>query len=234
MHDSLAAPRTGAASLAAVTREEVAQALMGDYGSDKRGDLDLNPDVRLPGLILRPAAVLCPIVEREGVLRVVLTVRSHELKHHAGQIAFPGGKVDAGDPSPLAAALREAREEIGLTADLIDVAGRLPPYETGTGFRISPFVGLVDRAFRAIPEAGEVAEVFEPPLDFVLDPGNRRIGSREWKGALRRFYEIPWGDYYIWGATAGMLKMLSDRVLALRADASAPSPAQPTVPPREA
>jgi 8-oxo-dGTP pyrophosphatase MutT (NUDIX family) len=205
-------------ALGDVTREEIARALMGDFGQNKRGDLDLNPDVRLPGLKLRPAAVLCAIVEREGVLRVVLTVRSHELKHHAGQIAFPGGKVDAEDASPLAAALREAREEIGLTEDLIDVAGRLPPYETGTGFRIAPFVGLVGSAFQPIPEVGEVAEVFEPPLDFVLDPRNRRIGHREWKGAKRRFYEIPWNDYYIWGATAGMLKMLSDRVLGLRAD----------------
>ena len=161
--------------------------------------------------------MLCPIVEREGVLRIVLTVRSHELKHHAGQIAFPGGKVDATDASPLAAALREAREEVGLTEDLIDVAGRLPPYETGTGFRISPFVAHVHESFQPILEVGEVAEVFEPPLDFVLDPANRRVGSREWKGARRRFYEIPWNGYYIWGATAGMLKMLSDRVLALRA-----------------
>jgi len=221
MGDCAGMPLEEPPPLDAVTRDEIARALLGDFGANKRGDLDLNPDVRLPGLVLRPAAVLCPIVEREGVLRVVLTVRSHELKHHAGQIAFPGGKVDAGDASPLAAALREAREEIGLSEDLIEVAGRLPPYETGTGFRIAPFVGLIESAFQPIMEVGEVAEVFEPPLDFVLDPRNRRIGQREWKGAKRRFYEIPWNGYYIWGATAGMLKMLSDRVLALRTNPEA-------------
>lgn len=220
-------PDMNATSLEAVSKEEVSLALSGDFGSNARGDLDLNPDVKLPSLKLRAAAILFPIVERDGLLRVVLTVRSHELRHHAGQIAFPGGKVDREDASPLAAALREAHEEIGLSDDLVDIVGRLPPYETGTGFRIAPFVGHVDGAFQPVPEEGEVDEVFEPPLDFLLDPMNRRIGQREWKGAKRRFYEIPWNGYYVWGATAGMLKMLSDRVLELRGDPRAGSRAGP-------
>ncbi len=216
----MTAPRFGleAPSLEAVSREEVAEALSADNSRIPRSDLDLNPDVTLEDVEWRSAAVLCPIVERDGVLRVVLTVRSHELRHHAGQIAFPGGKVDEGDDTPLDAALREAHEEIGLSGDMVDVAGCLPAYETGTGFRIAPFVGLVDSAFEPVPEEGEVAEVFEPPLDFLLDPRNRSIGHRTWKGAKRRFYQIPWDDYFVWGATAGMLKMLSDRVLELRGD----------------
>ncbi len=218
--DGVNAPQSGveAGSLGDVSRKEISQALNGDFGSSTRGDLDLNPTLPLTGLTFQRAAVLCPIVEREGVLRIVLTVRSHELRSHAGQIAFPGGKVDAEDASPLATALREAREEIGLHEQLVDVAGCLPHYKTGTGFSIAPFVGLVESAFEATPEEGEVAEVFEAPLDFMLNPANRRIGSLEWQGARRHFYEIPWNGYYIWGATAGVLKMLSDRVLALRAE----------------
>ncbi|MBK0400373.1 CoA pyrophosphatase [Limibaculum sp. M0105] len=183
-----------------------------------RSDFDLNPEVRAalaPGLKQRPAAILCPLIERPAGLHVVLTRRATHLKHHAGQISFPGGKVDQKDPSPLATALREAEEEIGMLPDQIDVLGTLDPYLTSTGFRVTPFVGLVAPAWRALPDPNEVEEVFEAPLDFLMDPTNRLRHHREWQGSRRYFYAMPWGDYYIWGATAGMLKGLADRLAVL-------------------
>jgi 8-oxo-dGTP pyrophosphatase MutT (NUDIX family) len=183
-----------------------------------RSDFDLNPEVRaamMPGLKQRPAATLCPIVERDGGLAVVLTRRASHLKHHAGQISFPGGKVDECDASPLACALREAEEEVGLFAEQVDILGTLDPYLTVTGFRVTPFVGRVAPAWRPFPDPGEVDEVFEAPLDFLMDPANRQRNHREWQGQKRYHYAMPWGDYYIWGATAGMLKGLSDRLAVL-------------------
>ncbi|MEM7529213.1 MAG: CoA pyrophosphatase [Pseudomonadota bacterium] len=180
-----------------------------------RSDFDLAPEFRPSGsgaVPERPAAVLCPLVERADGLRVVLTVRSRHLRHHAGQISFPGGKVDDQDRSPLHAALREAEEEIALHSYETQVLGQLDPYVTSTGFRVSPFVGLVPPAWRARPDPGEVDEVFECPLDFLMDPSNRVRHHREWQGRRRYFYAMPWGEYYIWGATAGMLKGLSDRL----------------------
>ncbi|MEM7496678.1 MAG: CoA pyrophosphatase [Pseudomonadota bacterium] len=179
-----------------------------------RSDFDLAPKFRpAPGSVReRPAAVLCPLVERTDGLRVVLTVRSKHLKHHAGQISFPGGKVDDGDASTLDAALREAEEEIGLARPHVRVVGELDAYLTSTAFRVSPFVGLVPPEWRGRPEPGEVDEIFECPLDFLMDPSNRVQHHREWQGGRRYFYAMPWGEYYIWGATAGMLKGLSDRL----------------------
>ncbi len=180
-----------------------------------RSDDDLDPEVkaaRLPGLPQRPAAVLCPIVPRDGALHVVLTRRAGHLPHHAGQIAFPGGKVEPGDRSPLDTALREADEEIGLGPDMVEVLGTLDPYLTSTGFRITPFVGAVDPHWRPFPDPGEVEEVFEVPLDFLMDPANRQRRPYERGGVTRHYYAMPWGDYYIWGATAGMLKGLADRL----------------------
>jgi 8-oxo-dGTP pyrophosphatase MutT (NUDIX family) len=173
-------------------------------------DFDLNPGVRPLRRALRPASVLVPLVERGAGLSVILTRRATRLKHHPGQVAFPGGKQDAADPTPLAAALREAREEIGLAE--VAILGALDRHETVTGFAVSPFVGLVTAGFRPVIDRGEVDEVFEVPASFLLDPGNFQIHARPWQGVLRRYYVIPWGPHYIWGATARMLRTLADRL----------------------
>ena len=181
-------------------------------------DFDLNPGVRPKGMKFRPAAVLVPLVERGAQTNLVLTRRSARLKHHPGQISFPGGKVDGSDPTPLDAAMREAQEEIGLAAEDIDILGTLPNHETVTGFDVHPFVARVNPDFRAMPEAGEVEEVFEVPLSHVLQPQNYVIEGRVWMGQMRRYYVVPYGPYYIWGATARMLRMLADRLENSRAD----------------
>ena len=173
-------------------------------------DYDLNPGLSLPpGRVLRPAAVLVPVWLRPGGPRLILTTRSSHLKHHAGQVAFPGGKIDAGDASPEAAALREAQEEVGLSADLVTILGRLPAHETVTGFSITPVLATVGQDFVAVPEVGEVDEVFDVPLDHVLDPAHYSIERRLWRGQWRRYYAAPWGPYYIWGATARILRGLA-------------------------
>lgn len=173
-------------------------------------DHDLNPDIRLPpGRKLRPAAVLVAVTV-DG--RVILTKRSPRLKHHPGQIAFPGGKQDPGDPALVDAALRETEEEIGLPRHRVEVLGALPGHETVTSFAMTPFIGLVDGPFEPVPELGEVAEVFEVPLDFVTDPAHFRIEGRRWRGVTRHYYVVPWGPYYIWGATARILRGLAGRM----------------------
>jgi 8-oxo-dGTP pyrophosphatase MutT (NUDIX family) len=178
-------------------------------------DFDLNPGVRRSGSRpLRPASVLVPLMERTAGLAVVLTRRAVRLRYHPGQVAFPGGKLEPEDPSPLGAALREAHEEIGLDPAAVEILGRLDPHETVTGFTVHPFVGLVDPGFEPVPDRAEVDEVFEVPLAFALDPGNRQVHGRRWQGQVRRYYVIPYGPHYIWGATARMLTTLSDRVLA--------------------
>lgn len=172
-------------------------------------DFDLNPDITLPpGRSLRPAAVLVAIAGE----RLILTKRASHLKHHPGQIAFPGGKVEDSDGSPEAAALREAQEEIGLPPDAVEIWGRLPAHETVTGFAITPILGLVRGAFTPVPEAGEVEEVFTVPLTHILNPDRFVIERRRWRGEWRRYYTVPFGPYYIWGATARILRGLADRV----------------------
>lgn len=173
-------------------------------------------DEILPGVPPRIAAVLCPVVEREDGLWAWFVRRGDHLRRHAGQIAFPGGKVEDEDPSPLAGALRETREEIGLDPARVEIAGALAPYLTVTGFLIIPFVGFVDPEFRPEPDGDEIAEAFQAPLDYLLDP--EKIGrlQSEYAGRQRFYYAIAYNERNIWGATAGMLKSLSERVLALR------------------
>ena len=158
---------------------------------------------------MRAAAVLVAVT-KDG--RLILTKRASHLAHHPGQIAFPGGKVDAGDASAEAAALREAWEEIGLPQAGVAVLGRLSSHETVTGFQITPVLGVVRRAFVPVAEAGEVDEVFSVPLAHVLNPARYRIERRRWRGVWRRYYAVPYGPYYIWGATARILRGLADRV----------------------
>lgn len=183
------------------TREALAR------GSRASSDFDLNQNVALPeGRKLRPAAVLAPIIEGVNGLQLILTKRSSALQHHPGQIAFPGGKQDETDADLIATALREAREEIGLPSQHVEVLGTFEPHETVTAFTVTPVVALIKKDFYPIPEAGEVAEVFRVPLVHVLNPDNYSVQSRLWRGQQRSYYTVPFGPYYIWGATARILR----------------------------
>jgi 8-oxo-dGTP pyrophosphatase MutT (NUDIX family) len=164
-----------------------------------------------PGAGATPAAVLVPVVDR-GRPTVILTLRPDTMRSHPGQISFPGGRIDPGDDGPIAAALREAQEEIGLAPEAVEVVGIADLYRTITGFEVTPVVGVVpsDIAIRAHP--GEVAAVFEAPLDYLLDPANQLVREVEWRGRLRSYYEIEWEGRRIWGATAAMIVNLSRRL----------------------
>ena len=173
-------------------------------------DFDLNKDVKVPAASLTPAAVLIGI--RAETETVILTKRSARLKHHPGQIAFPGGKQDPTDPTLIDAALREAHEEIGLPPDLVDVLGLLPSHQTVTGYDVAPVVALITGHYDPVPEAGEVSEVFEVPLRHLMTPENYRVEGRHWQGRRRLYYAVPYGPYYIWGATARILRAMAGRM----------------------
>jgi 8-oxo-dGTP pyrophosphatase MutT (NUDIX family) len=163
---------------------------------------------------LKPAAVLVPLVARPSGLGVILTRRASHLSSHAGQIAFPGGRCDDGDADVGATALREAQEEVGLDPDHVTLIGASDSYETVTRFAVTPIIGLIDPRAPLTPDPAEVAEIFEVPLAFLMDPANHVPQERVYDGMKRRFYAMPYGDYYVWGATAGMLRALYLRVFA--------------------
>ncbi len=178
-----------------------------------RSDFDLNPGLRMENPhALRPAAVLVGLVEREEGLTVLLTRRSDTLRSHTGQIAFPGGRCDPGE-TPWVTALREAQEEVGLNPGFVSLAGLLQGYQTVTGFHVTPVVGFIDPAAELVASPEEVADVFETPFDFLMNPDNHQRQHRETpSGERRHFYAMPWNDRFIWGATAGMLRALYDRL----------------------
>lgn len=181
--------------------------------TEASSDFDLNPDVVLPAnRKLREAGVLVPLLLDDGPGRLILTKRSSALKNHPGQIAFPGGKRDDTDRDVTAAALREAHEEIGLDPSNVKVLGHLPRHETVTGFQVTPVVARVLAPFIPVPEIGEVDEVFQVPFDHVTNPDNFSIQWRRWRGQRRHYFTVPHGPYYIWGATARILRGLADRM----------------------
>ena len=177
-------------------------------------DWDLNPEFMDDLAVMaapRPAAVLVPIVLR-GNLTVMLTERSHDMPSHPGQISFPGGKVEECDTSPVDCALREAHEEIGLGREFVEPLGYLDSYRTGTGFQISPVVAFVRQGFTLKVDSREVLDVFEVPLAFLMNEANHKKDARTWRGRQRHFYAMPYEGRYIWGATAGMLKNMQQRM----------------------
>ncbi len=205
------------ASLRVLARQKLVPSLsvadLERIGANGPSDYALSGQPAEPTVIAgaRAAAVLLPIVNRPQGLTVLLTLRASDLRAHSGQVAFPGGKIDPGE-TPRGAALREAREEIGLEERYIDPLGWLDPYLTGTGFRVAPLVALVEPSFALKVNRAEVDEVFETPFAFLMDPANHRLDEREWQGRRRRFYAMPHEGRYIWGATAGILRNLYEKL----------------------
>ena len=191
---------------------DVPTALNDHAAPGRRGDLDLDPSLweRAGVAATRPAAVLIPVVDRPE-LTVLLTQRT-ELPSHPGQIAFPGGKIEPLDVTPADAALREAEEEIGLSRALIEPIGYLDLYLTFSGYRILPTVARVRPGYRLVINEAEVADAFEVPLAFLMDVQNHALHSRDWKGVTRKYYAMPFGERYIWGVTAGILRNLYERI----------------------
>jgi len=191
---------------------DVPRALDDHAAEAVRGDLDLDPVLweRAGVKAVRPAAVLIPVIDRPDPA-VLLTLRT-ELPSHPGQIAFPGGKIDPHDATPAQAALREAEEEIGLSHDMIEPIGYLDLYLTFSGYRILPTVARVSPDYRLVINEHEVADAFEVPLGFLMDVQNHALHSRDWKGIERKYYAMPFGERYIWGVTAGILRNLWERI----------------------
>ncbi|HGG64813.1 MAG TPA: CoA pyrophosphatase [Rhodobacteraceae bacterium] len=174
-------------------------------------DFDLNPDTQLdPMRTLRPAAVLVALQQVGGEIHVVLTKRASHLKHHAGQISFPGGKQEESDNSLEQTALREAEEEIGLPPQNVEILGSMPTHETVTNFTVTPVLGLIRATFNPTPDYNEVAEVFTVPLSHVTNTARFSVQGRRWRGQRRAYYTVPYGPYYIWGATARILRVLAE------------------------
>jgi 8-oxo-dGTP pyrophosphatase MutT (NUDIX family) len=191
-----------------------AGSLAGEAGDFRHGDHLLNPDIieRLRQETLREAAVLVPVVDRGAEAGLILTRRTQSMRQHSGQVAFPGGAVDAQDSSAEAAALREAYEEIGLEAGFVETIGRLPAYLTTTGFRITPVIALVQRNYALRLNREEVDAAFEVPFAFVMNPDNHKRESRVWEGRERFYYSMPYLEHNIWGVTAGILRVLYERL----------------------
>ncbi|MDP2355563.1 MAG: CoA pyrophosphatase [Beijerinckiaceae bacterium] len=212
--DNMSAPSYCAQDLAQRARARLCLELPHDVfthaGPPSRGDYHLNAWPDPPPPPGKPAAVLVGIVMRPAGATILLTQRRSTLRSHAGQIAFPGGRIDPQDADPLAAALREAHEEIALTSSSVTPLGYLDAYQTGTGYRVVPVVALVCPPFDLTLCEAEVEDVFETPLDFLMNPVNHQIVTREHDG--RRFYAMTYGERYIWGATAGMLRNLYERL----------------------
>ena len=173
-------------------------------------DDDLNPEARIipPGVVPRPAAVLVPVIAGADDLRLLLTQRTAHLSSHGGQVAFPGGRIDETDEGPVAAALREAEEETGIAPRFVEPLGFLDTYLTGTSYRVVPVVAVLRPGYRLSPHAGEVADIFEMPLAFLMNPDHHLRHSRNYQGRERFYYAMPYGERYIWGATAGMIRNL--------------------------
>jgi 8-oxo-dGTP pyrophosphatase MutT (NUDIX family) len=194
-------------------RARAARTVDHDHGAEY-GDHRLNPDLR--ELIvregLRDAAVLIPVVDRGAEATVLLTQRAEKLRSHSGQVAFPGGRIDPTDASPQDAALRETFEEIGVPASAIEVIGRMPDYVTGSGYRIVPVLGIVTPPFELSINEHEVDAVFEVPLGFLMTVANHNRESRVWQGRERFYYTMPYGERFIWGVTAGIIRTLYERL----------------------
>jgi len=191
-------------------RADILRALARPGGASS--DFDLNPGAAGRGPAMTEAGVLVPLIERPSGVHVVLTKRAAHLSSHPGQIAFPGGKRDVGDADISATALREAHEETGLDPSLVQILGQLSAHETVTGFNVIPTNGWIRTPWLVKADPGEVAEVFEVPLSHVVTAQNFQVQSRIWRGQRRSYYCVPYGPYYIWGATARILRGLADRM----------------------
>lgn len=184
----------------------------GGTGRPYPSDFDLNPDMDPGDIVVTPAAVLVPLIERPEGLSVLLTRRSSTLRRHSGQVAFPGGRMDPGETA-VEAALREAQEEIALDRAHVTLAGLSTPYRTGTGYLVTPVVGFLPPDLPLVASEAEVAHIFETPFGFLMDPANYEERHYDLpEGGRRRFYAMTWEDELIWGATAGMLRALYDRL----------------------